>query len=164
VLRDGSNLACEQIEQAKERTVHDGRARVAPRRPGGLFAIPALVAPVAVCGIPGHTGSGTQLAAEVAVLALVVGVVGVVSTGSVGLVAVGTSLLSLNGFAEDAYGQLGWHPGVDLRAAAVLSAALVLACAARRGLDRARPEPPAESHVHAMTTHVRSADDRQVAD
>jgi hypothetical protein len=144
--------------------VHDGRVRLAQRRPGGFLAIPALVAPVAVCGIPGHTSSGTQLAAEVAVLALVVGAVGFESTVSVGLVALGTSLLSLNGFAEDAYGQLGWHPGVDLRAAAVLCAALALACVARRGVDRARPEPPAESHVHAMTTRTRPAHDHPAPD
>ena len=137
--------------------MHDGRVQGAPRRPGGFLAIPALVAPVAICGIPGHTSSGTELAAEVGVLALVVGVVGFESTGSVGLVAVAASLLSLNGFAEDAYGQLGWHPAVDLRAAAALCAALVLACAARRCVDRARPEPPAESHVRAMTTITRPA-------
>ena len=69
--------------------------------------------------------------------------IGFESTGSVGLIAVGTSLLSLNGFAEDAYGQLGWHPAVDLRAAAALCAALALACAARRAVDRSGPEPPA---------------------
>ena len=144
--------------------MRDGRVQVAQRRPAGFLAIPALFAPVAVCGIPGHTSSGTQLAAEVAVLSLVVGVVGFDTSGSLGLVAVSSSLLSLNGFAEDAYGQLGWHPGVDLRAAAVLCAALALAGAARRGVDRPRPEPPAESHVHAMTAHVRSADEHQVAD
>jgi hypothetical protein len=112
----------------------------AGRRPGGFLAIPALIAPVAVCGIPGHTSSGLQLAAEVAVLAVIVAVVGFESTVSAGLVAVTASLLSLDGFAEDAYGQLGWHPGVDLRAAAVLATALALACAARRGVDRARPD------------------------
>ena len=116
----------------------------AGRRPDGFLAIPALIAPVAVCGIPRHTSSGVRLAAEVAVLALVVGVVGFESTVSVGLVAVGTSLLSLNGFAEDAYGQLGWHPGVDLRAATVLATALALASAARRGVDQARPGPRRE--------------------
>jgi hypothetical protein len=116
----------------------------AARRPGGFLAIPALIAPVAVCGIPGHTSSGVQLAAEVAVLALVVGVVGFESTLSVGLLAVGTSVLSLNGFAEDAYGQLGWHPAVDLRAVAVLCVALALACAARRGVDRPHPDPRRE--------------------
>ena len=120
--------------------MRDDRVRVAGRRPAGFLAIPALFGPVAVCGIPGHTSSGMELAAEVAVLALVVGVVGFESTVSVGLVAVTASLLSLNGFAEDAYGQLGWHPAVDLRAAVVLSVALALACAARRGVDQPRPE------------------------
>ena len=143
--------------------MQDGRVQ-APRRPGGFLAIPALVGPVAICGIPGHTSSGTQLAAEVGLLALVVGVVGFESTVSVGLVAAGTSLLSLNGFAEDAYGQLGWHPGVDLRAAAVLCAALALACAARRGVDRTRPGPPAESHIHAMTGRTRPAHDHPAPD
>jgi hypothetical protein len=144
--------------------VQDDRVQGAPRRPGGFLAIPALVAPVAICGMPGHTSSGTRLAAEVGLLALVVGVVGFESTVSVGLVAAGTSVLSLNGFAEDAYGQLGWHPGVDLRVAAVLCAALVLACAARRGVDRARPEPPAESHIHAMTGRTRAAHDHPAPD
>jgi hypothetical protein len=129
--------------------VQNGRVRVTQRRPAGFLAIPALFAPVAVCGIPGHTSSGSQLSAEVAVLALVVGVVGFESTVSLGLIAAGTSLLSLNGFAEDSYGQLGWHPGVDLRAAAVIGAALVLACAARCGVDRAHPGPAAESPVAA---------------
>jgi hypothetical protein len=144
--------------------VRDDRVRVAGRRPAGFLAIPALVVPVAVCGIPGRTSSGTQLAAELAVLALVVGVVGFESTVSVGLVAVAGSLLSLNGFAEDAYGQLGWHPGVDFRAAAVLCAALALACAARRGVDRARPEPAAESHVRAMNSPARRAHDHSAPD
>jgi hypothetical protein len=113
---------------------------VTARRPPGFLAVPALVAPVAVCGIPGHTDSGVRLAAEVAVLAVVVGVIGFESTPWVGLVAMVTSLLSLNGFVEDWYGQLGWHPAVDLRAAAVLAAALALGCAARRGVDRAGPD------------------------
>src|SRR6185503_395094 len=88
---------------------------VTQRRPAGFLAIPALFAPVAVCGIPGHTSSGSQLSAEVAVLALVVGVVGFESTVSLGLIG----------------------------------AALVLACAARRGVDRAHPGPAAESPVAA---------------
>jgi hypothetical protein len=132
--------------------------QVAQRRPAGFLAIPALFAPVAVCGIPGHTTSGPQLSAEAAVLALVVGVVGFESTVSLGLISVGTSLLSLNGFAEDSYGQLGWHPGVDLRAAAVLGAALVLACAARLGADRAQPGPPAGLRVPAQS-HVPAQSD-----
>ena len=118
----------------------EGR-RVTGQRPPGFLAVPALVAPLAVCGIPGHTDSGVRLAAEVAVLAIVVGVIGFEDTLWVGLVAVVSSLLSLNGFVEDWYGQLGWHPAVDLRTAAVLAAALALARAGCRGVDRTRPEP-----------------------
>lgn len=114
----------------------DGELRVVDRRPSGLLAIPALFVPVAVCGIPGHTDSATRIAAEVAVLAVVVGVVGFESTAGAGMVVIVSSVLSLNGFVEGQYGQLGWHPGVDLRAAAVLCAAWVLAYAARSGVDR----------------------------
>jgi hypothetical protein len=49
---------------------------------------------------------------------------------------VGHSVLSLNGFSEDAYGQLGWHPAVDLPVAAVLAAALALGSTLRQGADR----------------------------
>jgi len=118
-----------------------GGRRAPRRRPSGFVTVPALVGPVAVCGIPGHTDSAVRLAAEAAVLAVIVSVVAFESTLWVGLVAVVNSLLSLNGFAEDSYGQLGWHPAVDLRAAAVLAAALALGCAARRGVDEARPDP-----------------------
>ena len=117
----------------------DGELRVVDRRPSGLLAIPGLFVPVAVCGIPGHTGSATRIAAEVAVLAVVVGIIGFESSAGAGLVVVVSSLLSLNGFVEDRYGQLGWHPGTDLRAAAVLCAAWVLAYAARRGVDQHQP-------------------------
>lgn len=110
----------------------DGEPKVVDRHPAGLLAVPGLFVPVAVCGIPGHTDSATRVAAEIAVLALVVGIVGFESTTGAGLVVIVSSLLSLNGFVEDRYGQLGWHPGVDLRAAAVLCAAWALAYAARR--------------------------------
>jgi hypothetical protein len=117
--------------------------RVATRQPSLGLAVAALAVPVAVCGIPGHTDSMTRIAGEVGVLALLVGVVGFESTAPAGLLAIVTSVLSLNGFAEDRYGQLGWHPAVDLRATAVLAAAWAIAFAARRGVDRRPfPEPP----------------------
>ncbi len=122
----------------------DSGSAAVDRRPAGLLAVPALFVPVAVCGIPGHTDSATRIAAEIAVLALVVGVVAFESTPAAGLVVIASSLLSLNGFAEDWYGELGWHPGVDLRAAAVLAAAWALGSAARRGVDR-RTSPPGPS-------------------
>lgn len=114
----------------------DSELRFVDRRPSGLLAVPGLFVPVAVCGIPGHTASVTRIAAEIAVLAVVVGVVGFESTAGAGLVVIVSSLLSLNGFVEDRYGQLGWHPGVDLLAAAVLCAAWAIAYAARRGVDQ----------------------------
>jgi hypothetical protein len=119
--------------------VDDDRIRFGERRPPYVFALPALVVPVAVCGIPGHTGSLTRLAAEGAVLCVLAAVVGFETTVPVGLVAVACSVLSLNGFAEDSYGQLGWHPGVDLAATAALAGAWAVAYAARRGLDRGHP-------------------------
>lgn len=127
--------------------MEDGELRVVDRRPSGLLAVPGLFVPVAVCGIPGHTESVARIAAEIAVLALVVGIVGFESTAGAGLVVIVSSLLSLNGFVEDQYGQLGWHPGVDLRAAAVLCAAWTLAYAARSGVDRQQP--------HRLSHHVR---------
>lgn len=120
----------------------DGELRVVDRRPAGFLAVPGLFVPVAMCGIPGHTDSVTRIAAEIAVLALAVGIVGFESTAGAGLVVIVSSLLSLNGFVEDRYGQLGWHPGVDLRAAAVFCTAWALAYAARRGVDRHQPYRP----------------------
>lgn len=111
-----------------------GGLRGTGRWPAGFLAVPALAVPVAVCGIPGHTGSGPRIAAEVAVLAIVVAVIGFESTASAGLLAMGTSVLSLNGFTEDAYGQLGWHPATDSRAAAALLLAWGFGCAARAGV------------------------------
>lgn len=128
----------------------DGELRLVDRHPSGLLAVPALFVPVAVCGIPGHTDSMTRIAAEVAVLALVVGIVGFESTAGAGLVVIVSSLLSLNGFVEDRYGQLGWHPGVDLRAAAVLGAAWLLAYAARSGVDRRPPYRPYRDLRHRV--------------
>jgi hypothetical protein len=130
--------------------VDDGELRVVDRRPGGLLAVPGLFVPVAVCGIPGHTDSVTRVAAEIGVLALVVGIVGFESTAGAGLVVIVSSLLSLNGFVEDRYGQLGWHPGVDLRAAAVLGAAWALAYAARRSVDQHQPHRPAHYRLREL--------------
>ena len=69
-------------------------------------------------------------------LAVLVGVVGFESTAPVGLLAIVASVLSLNGFAEDRYGQLGWHPGVDLRVTAVLGVAGRSHAPRGRGVDQ----------------------------
>jgi hypothetical protein len=123
--------------------VTDGGLRVDTRQPSMALAVTALAVPVAVSGIPGHTDSMTWIAAEVGVLTVLVGIVGFESTAPGGLLAVVTSVLSLNGFAEDQYGELGWHPGVDLRVTAVLGVAWAIAFAARRGVDqRLSRQPP----------------------
>jgi hypothetical protein len=119
--------------------VDRGGLRGTGRWPAGFLAVPALAVPVAVCGIPGHTGSGLRTAAEVAVLAIVVAVIGFESTAPAGLLAMGTSVLSLNGFTEDAYGQLGWHPATDSRAAAALLLAWGFGYAARAGVEQVGP-------------------------
>jgi hypothetical protein len=131
----GRKVAAE-VERARERAVGDSELQVLDRRPSGLLAVPGLFVPVAICGIAGHTDSVTRIAAEVAVLAVVVSIVGFESTAPAGILVVTSSLLSLNGFVEDRYGQLGWHPGIDVRAAVVLVAAWALGYAARTGVDR----------------------------
>lgn len=113
----------------------DGGLRVDTRQPSIALAVAALAVPVAVCGIPGHTDSMTRIAAEVGVLTVLVAVVGFESTPLFGLLAIVASVLSLNGFAEDQYGELRWHPAVDLRVIAVLGVTWAVAFAARRGVD-----------------------------
>lgn len=124
----------------------DGGLRVDTRQPSMALAVAALAVPVAVCGIPGHTDSLSRIAAEAGVLAVLVAVVGFESTAPFGLVAIVASVLSLNGFAEDQYGELGWHPAVDLRVVAVLGITWAVAFAARRGVDqRLSHQPPHRS-------------------
>jgi len=126
--------------------VDDSGLRVDTRQPSMALAVAALAVPVAVCGIPGHTDSLTRLAAEAGVLAVLVAVVAFESTAPFGLVAIVASVLSLNGFAEDQYGELGWHPAVDLRVVAVLGITWAVAFAARRGVDqRLSRHPPHRS-------------------
>lgn len=121
----------------------DGGLRVDTRQPSMALAVAALAVPVAVCGIPGHTDSMTRIAAEVGVLAVLVAVVGFENTAPFGLLAIVASVLSLNGFAEDQYGELGWHPAVDLRVTVVLGVTWAVALAARRGVDqRLSQQPP----------------------
>jgi hypothetical protein len=100
-----------------------------------VAAAPAYFGPLAVCGVAGHAGSIPRLVAEVAVLALVVAVVGFRAAAPAGLVAVGSSLLSLNGFAEHEFGELGWRPGVDVRVAALLLCVWAIAWAAGAGVS-----------------------------
>jgi hypothetical protein len=122
--------------------VDDGGLRVDTHQPSIALAVAALAVPVAVCGIPGHTDSMTRIAAEVGVLTVLVAVVGFESTALFGLLAIVASVLSLNGFAEDQYGELGWHPAVDLRVIAVLGITWAVAFAAQRGVDHRLSRQP----------------------
>jgi hypothetical protein len=82
-------------------------------------------------------GSAVPLVVEVAVLAVLVAVVGWAAAAPAGLVAVGTSLLSLNGFGENGLGVLAVHPRVDVPVAVVLLAVWAMAWSAGES-DRAR--------------------------
>ena len=104
------------------------------RYPAGLACLPAYAAPLAVCSLAGRAGSLERLAAQVGVLALVVALVAFESTATAGLIAAGSALLSLNGFAENGLGVLAPHPAVDLPAAAVLLLAAASGWSARNGL------------------------------
>jgi hypothetical protein len=106
----------------------------AGRRPAGLASAPAYFGPLTVCCLAGRAGSPSRLAAEVAVLAVVVAVVAFEAAAPAGLLAVGSSVLSLDGFAEHDFGQLGWEPRVDLPVAAVLLLVWAVAWAAREGV------------------------------
>jgi hypothetical protein len=106
----------------------------AGRRPAGLASAPAYFGPLTVCCLAGRAGSPSRLAAEVAVLAVVVAVVSFEAAAPAGLLAVGSSVLSLDGFAEHDFGQLGWEPRVDLPVAAMLLLVWALAWAAREGV------------------------------
>lgn len=104
------------------------------RRPAGLAAGPAYFGPLAVCGIAGHVRSSSGLAAEVAALTIVVAVVGYTAAAPAGLLAVGSAVLSFNGFGQHEYGELGWEPGVDGPVAVVLLIVWAVAWAARGGV------------------------------
>lgn len=122
--------------------MRDSHHLLTARRPLELVAFPALLIPVGICGVAGHTQSTSRIAAEIAVLALFVAVVGFVAAALAGLIGVTASLLSLNGFAEGEYGQLGWHPEVDLRAAAVLTSCWAVAFVARSVVNQRRTQHP----------------------
>lgn len=112
----------------------------AGRRPGGLLAAPAYFGPLTVCGLAGRAGSAGRLAAEVALLGLLVAVVSFESTVPAGLLAVGSSVLSLNGFAENGLGVLDLHLQVDGPVLLSLLAVCVLARAAVGGSDHVYEE------------------------
>ena len=102
------------------------RQRTGARWPADLACGPAFFVPFAVSVV---LGSRVPLAVEVAVLAAVVAAVGWSSAAPAGLLAVGTSLLSLNGFHENSLGVLAVHPRVDVPVAVTLFCVWALAWA-----------------------------------
>jgi len=121
------------------------------RHPAGLAALPAYAIPLAVCIVAGRAGSVTRLAVEVTVLAVVAAVVGFEAGAAAGPVVVGSSVLSLNGFAVHEYGRLGWEPRTDLLAAAVLAAAWAIGYLTRRTV----PLPAAGARLPEGTSDER---------
>ncbi len=93
------------------------RQRRGARWPSDLACFPAFFAPLVLCVL---LGSLLPLAVEVGVLAVLVAVIGRVATAPAGLLAVGASVLSLNGFREDGLGVLAIHPRVDVPVAVTL--------------------------------------------
>jgi hypothetical protein len=112
------------------------RPRDGGRWPTDLACGPAFVVPLAVCVL---IGAGGPAQFEVVMLAAVVAVVGWATVAPGGLIAVGTALLSFNGFRENGLGVLAVHPRVDGPVALALLAAWALAWAA----GRHRPVPAA---------------------
>src|SRR6266536_3462522 len=93
----------------------------------GSGSAAAFFVPLVVCVL---VGSGLPLAVEVAVLSALVAAIGWAATAPAGLVAVGASVLSLNGFRENGLGVLALHPRVDVPVAVTLLCAWALAWAA----------------------------------
>jgi hypothetical protein len=87
------------------------RQKSGARWPADLASGPALLVPFTVAVL---LGSRVPLAVEVALLAAVVAAVGWSSNAPAGLVAVGTAVLSLNGFRENGLGVLHAYPRVDV--------------------------------------------------
>jgi hypothetical protein len=98
------------------------------RWPSDLACGPAFLGPLVACVLLARM---PPVAVEVGVLAGLVAVVGWSATVPAGLVAVGVSVLSLNGFRENGSGVLAVHPRVDVPVAVTLLCVWALAWAAR---------------------------------
>jgi hypothetical protein len=130
----GADAKGAAVESSLRRDTGPDSSPAGRRRPAGLASGPAYFGPLTVCCLAGRAGSPSRLAAEVAVLAVVVAVVSFEAAAPAGLLAVGSSVLSLDGFAEHSFGQLGWEPRVDLPVAAALLLVWAMAWAAREGV------------------------------
>lgn len=106
-----------------------------PRWPADLTAGPAFLTPLVLC-----VAAGTLLPTglEVIALAAVVAVFGWYASGWAGPIAIGSALLSLNGFRENGLGSLALHPRVDVPVALILLAVWAVAWWARGSASPAR--------------------------
>jgi hypothetical protein len=104
------------------------RPRLGTRWPSDLACGPAFFGPLVVCVL---VGRALPLAVEVAVLAGLVAAVGWAAMAPAGLLAVGSAVVSLNGFRENGLGVLAVHPRVDAPVAVTLVCAWAVAWAVR---------------------------------
>ena len=114
--------------------------QIASRLPAG----PACLGPLALCGLTGPEARSAGFVALVAALSVVVAAVGYVAAAPAGLLAVGSSVASLNGLVVRRHGELGWESGVD--GPVPPCAAMRLGRRAGRSRGRARRGSPAEPH------------------
>jgi hypothetical protein len=115
--------------------VHDDvpQPRPAQRWPADLACGPAFLAPLVLCVL---AGTRLPVGAEFVALAGVVAVFGWRAGAPAGLVAVGSSVLSLNGFRENRLGTLALHPWVDMPVALALLCVWAVAWWARESATR----------------------------
>jgi hypothetical protein len=108
------------------------------RWPADVACAPAFFAPLVVCVL---CGSAVPVAVEAGVLAALVAAVGWAAAAPAGLVAVGTSVLSLNGFRENGLGVLAVHPRVDVPVLVTLCCVWAVAWAAGESFHTRDPRP-----------------------
>jgi hypothetical protein len=104
------------------------RPRRGARWPSDLACAPAFFGPLVVCVL---FGRALPLAVEVAVLAAFAAAVGWAATAPAGLLAMGSAVVSLNGFRENGLGVLAVHSRVDVPVTVTLLCAWAVAWAVR---------------------------------
>jgi hypothetical protein len=105
------------------------------RWPSDLACAPAFFGPLVVCVL---VGRALPLAVEVGLLAVLVAVVGWSVTVPAGLLAVGSSVVCLNGFRENGLGVLSPHPRVDVPVAVTLLCVWAVAWAVSESIRPAK--------------------------
>jgi hypothetical protein len=107
------------------------RPRGGARWSSDLASGPAFFGPLVVCVL---FGRAQPLAVEVGLLAVFVAVIGWTVTAPAGLLAVGSSVVCLNGFRENGLGVLSIHPRVDVPVAVTLLCVWAVAWALRESV------------------------------